>query len=138
MSDFQKGMQGMVIATSGKAKERGINLTGTTRYVRDWVKNNGDAAKQVLAACREREMSHDDTIDQLTAAVASQDIATLERKFRESQVLVAHLQSRQEEHLKLIALMSKESISPDEAGELRKQMGALIAEVGTLRAELRK
>lgn len=47
-----------------------------------------------------------------------------------------HLLERQDAHLRLIAHMSRESIDEKEAKELRGQMAALIAEVGTLRSRV--
>jgi hypothetical protein len=44
---------------------------------------------------------------------------------------------RRDEHLALIRTMSTESVSPDEADELRAQIAALIAEVGTQRSMAR-
>ncbi len=44
---------------------------------------------------------------------------------------------RRDEHLALIRTISTESVSPDEADELRTQIAALIAEVGTLRGAVR-
>ncbi len=49
---------------------------------------------------------------------------------------VEKLRERRDELLALVAKISKESISPDEAAEMTNQIAALIAEVGTLRAEL--
>ena len=48
---------------------------------------------------------------------------------------VERLRSRRDEHLRLIRTLSVESIPEGEADELRGQIAALIAEVGTLRAE---
>ncbi len=48
------------------------------------------------------------------------------------------LRERRDELLALVAKISKESISPDEAAEMTKQIAALIAEVGTLRAEVQQ
>lgn len=49
---------------------------------------------------------------------------------------VANLEKRREVHLKLIRRLSENAISPEEATELRRQIAALIAEVGTLRARV--
>lgn len=47
---------------------------------------------------------------------------------------IARLNARHQKHLRLIRTMSSESVSPEEATELRGQIAALIAEVGTLRS----
>lgn len=44
---------------------------------------------------------------------------------------------REERHLETIRKLSMDSIHPEEAEEMRGQMAALIAEVGTLRARLK-
>lgn len=48
---------------------------------------------------------------------------------------VEQLEEAQQRHLRLIRRMSTESVSPEQAEELREQIAALIAEVGTKRAE---
>ncbi len=53
-------------------------------------------------------------------------------------VELTRLEARQEEHLALIKRLSMESVSHEEANELRVQMGALIAEIGTLRAAMKE
>jgi chromosome segregation ATPase len=76
-------------------------------------------------------------------------IATLESRIysvprdeddREAQmgVEITRLEARQQEHLALIKRLSMESVSHEEADELRVQMGALIAEIGSLRAALQE
>lgn len=49
---------------------------------------------------------------------------------------LAHYQERQNEHLGLIAELSKKTPYDNEIEDLRRQNAALIAEVGTLRARL--
>jgi hypothetical protein len=49
----------------------------------------------------------------------------------------AELHVRQQEHLRVIRQLSTDSISPEEADELRGQVATLVAEVGTLRSETR-
>ncbi len=46
------------------------------------------------------------------------------------------LEERHQEHLELIVRLSKDSITTSEAEEMRGQIAKLIAEVGTLRADL--
>lgn len=52
------------------------------------------------------------------------------------EVTVTGLAARQQEHLALIARLSKETPFDNEIEDLRRQNAALIAEVGTLRARL--
>lgn len=52
-------------------------------------------------------------------------------------ICIKRLVDRQDEHLALIARLTKESITRQEAEELRRQIGSLVAEVGTLRSENR-
>lgn len=52
-------------------------------------------------------------------------------------VEISRLKTRQQDHLQLIRKISMESIDQEEADELAARIGALIAEVGTLRAQLR-
>jgi hypothetical protein len=54
------------------------------------------------------------------------------------QEYINHMERRHAEHLRLIRLLSMESISPDEAEELQEQIAALIAEVGTCRGHIRE
>ncbi len=51
---------------------------------------------------------------------------------------ITRLEDRQQEHLALIRRLSMESVSHEEAAELRDQIAALIAEIGTLRAALQE
>jgi hypothetical protein len=50
----------------------------------------------------------------------------------------ARLQDRHEEHLRLIRKLSTDSIAPEEAEELRTQIAALVAELGTCRGYVRE
>ncbi len=49
---------------------------------------------------------------------------------------VDRLESRQQEHLQLIAKLTRETPYPDECDECRSARRALVAEVGTLRARI--
>ena len=51
---------------------------------------------------------------------------------------VERLRERQQEHLRLIRTISTEAIPEGEADELRGQIAALIAEVGTLRSAIKE
>lgn len=50
---------------------------------------------------------------------------------------IDYLKERQKSHLRLIRKLSMDSITPEEATDLRGQIASLIAEVGTLRARLK-
>lgn len=49
---------------------------------------------------------------------------------------VKHLRERQQVHLQLVADMSKQEISPEHAARLEARVASMVAEVGTLRAQL--
>lgn len=57
---------------------------------------------------------------------------------KELKLQIEVLKERQKMHLQLIERLSMEAIPPEEASQLRDQIGALIAEVGTLRSEVWK
>ena len=54
----------------------------------------------------------------------------------ELQARVEQLEERHQAHLETIRRLSNEAIAPAEAQEITEQRAALMAEVGTLRAEL--
>jgi hypothetical protein len=50
---------------------------------------------------------------------------------------IVRLEGRQEVHLRVIAELSRNAISTEQAAEYHAQIASLIAEVGTLRARVR-
>lgn len=61
-----------------------------------------------------------------------------QREFRRYEATVRDLEEVKERHLRLIAHMTTDSVTPEEAAEQRGQIAALIAEVGTLRSANRR
>lgn len=59
----------------------------------------------------------------------------LARLLRAQDKEIAELREAQQRHLGLIRHMTEESVTPEEAQELRGQIASLIAEVGTLRQQ---
>jgi hypothetical protein len=80
-------------------------------------------------------------------AVKRPDTDRIDRRFRVAaleqyadylEAKVAALDERHEAHLLLIRRLSDESITTEEADELRSQVASLMAEVGTLKSRLRE
>lgn len=110
-------MSGHGLQSTARAVVAALDLANE---IKDW--------RMVFVARNKLIEAHDAMVDAPhTWAKVWKLAATLYRR------RIAELENRRDEHLRLISNMSRESISPEEAEELRGQIASLIAEVGTLR-----